>query len=129
MDITWDCIKQVGCLPTFQCLRCMATLLVKRSVARTLQNLHVILVEVNGVVKTEVNDGTETIINYSISVYFWFSITITLLCPPPGDLPHPRIQPRPPASPTLQAHCLLVPSGKPKTKGTYFQFPYNFYTL
>ena len=29
----------------------------ERLVAGTLQNLHVILVEVNGVVKTEVNDG------------------------------------------------------------------------
>ena len=123
MDIKSDYIKHIGWLPTFQCLRCMDTLLVKRSVARTLQNLHVILVEVNGVVKTEVNNGTETIRNYLISANFWFSITITLLCPLPGDLPHPGIQPRPPASPTLQAHCLLVPSGKPKTKGTYFQFP------
>ena len=33
----------------------------KRVVARTLQNMHVILVEVNEVLKTEVNDSTETI--------------------------------------------------------------------
>ena len=98
----------------------------ERLVAGTLQNLHVILVEVNGVVKTEVNDGTETI---QSSVYFWFSITIVLLCPPPEDLTHPGIKPRPPASLTLQAHSLLVQSGKPKTKGTHFQFPQNFYTL
>ena len=120
MDIKWDCIKQVRCLPTFQCLRCMDILLVKRVVAGTWQNMHVILVEVNEVLKTEVNDSTETIWS---SVYFWFSVTIELPCPPPGDLPHPGIQPRPPASPTLQAYSSLVPSGKPKTKGTDFQFP------
>ena len=62
----------------------------ERLVAGTLQNLHVILVEVNGVVKTEVNAGTETIRSH---VYFWFSITVALLCPPPGDLPHPGIHP------------------------------------
>ena len=57
MDIKWDYIKQVGCLPTSQCLRCMDTLLVKRLVAGKFPNLYVILVEANGVVKTEVNDG------------------------------------------------------------------------
>ena len=76
--------------------------------------------EVNRIVKINVNAGTESI---QSSVCFCFSITIALPCPPPGDLPYPGIQPRPPATPTLQAHCLLVPSGKPKTKGTYFQFP------
>ena len=35
-----------------------------------------------------------------------------MLCPPPGDLPNPAIEPR---SPTLQAVSLLSePSGKPK---------------
>ena len=120
MDIKSDYIKHIGWLPTFQCLRCMDTLLVKMLVAGTLQNLHVILVEDNGIVKTKVNDSTETI---QSSVYFWFSITVALLCPPPGDLTHPGIQPRPPASPILQEHSLLVPSGKPKTKGTHLQFP------
>ena len=114
MDVKWDCIKQVRCLPTFQCLRCMDILLVKRVVAGTLQNMRVILVEVNGVLKTEVNDSTETIWS---SVHFWFSVTIALPCPPPGNLPRPGIQARPPASPAL------VPSGKPRTKGTDFQFP------
>ena len=33
----------------------------KRVGAGTLQNMHVILVEVNEVLKTEVNDSTETI--------------------------------------------------------------------
>ena len=68
----------------------MDTLLVKRLVAGKFPNLYVILVEANGVVKTEVNAGTETIRSH---VYFWFSITVALLCPPPGDLPHPGIHP------------------------------------
>ena len=38
-----------------------------------------------------------------------------LPCPPPGDLPNPRIEPR---SPTFQANYLLSePLGKPKNTG------------
>ena len=38
-----------------------------------------------------------------------------LLCPPPGDLPNPGIEPR---SPVLQADSLpSEPSGKPKNTG------------
>ena len=38
-----------------------------------------------------------------------------LLCPPPGDPPHPEIEPK---SPTLQADSLLSESpGKPKNTG------------
>ena len=102
------------------------SILLKKLLAGTLQNLHVILDEVNRIVKINVNAGTESI---QSSVCFCFSIAIALSCPPPGDLPLPGIQPRPPATPSLQAHSLLEPSGKPKAKGTHFQFPYNFYTL
>ena len=42
---------------------------------------------------------------------FWSGLP----CPPPGDLPNPRIKPRPPA---LQADSLLTePPGKPKNTG------------
>ena len=38
-----------------------------------------------------------------------------LPCPPPGDLPHPGIEPEPPVTPTLQAGSLqLRHQGSPK---------------
>ena len=41
-----------------------------------------------------------------------------LPCPPPGDLPNPRIEPMPPEYPILQADSLTAePQGKPKNTG------------
>ena len=47
-----------------------------------------------------------------------------LPCPPPGDLPNPRIKPRPPA---LQADSLLTePPGKPKNTGLSILSPAHY---
>ena len=44
-----------------------------------------------------------------------------LLCPPPGDLPDPRIKPKSPASPALQTDSLpLRHWGSPYTYFIYF---------
>ena len=41
--------------------------------------------------------------------------------PPPGDLPHPGIEPTSPVSPALQVDSLLAePSGKPTTNGSHY---------
>lgn len=86
---------------------------------RNIADLHVILVEVNGVLKTEVNDSTETIRS---SVYFWFSITIALPCPAQGIFPTQR------SSPGLLRllHCRRIlyqcHLGSPKQKVHIFTF-------
>ena len=42
-----------------------------------------------------------------------------LPCPPPGDLPHPRLRPTSPAAPALQAGSLwLSHQGSPRVNGT-----------
>ena len=43
-------------------------------------------------------------------------------CPPPGDLPHPEIEPASPASPTLQADSLLT---EPLVKPYCAIFPFK----